>query len=304
MDVVRHSAALVLTLSVSLVSCKPAPSPIDPAYSTEIQTWRAEREEKLRAPDGWLSLVGLYWLDEGDNQLGSDPESEIFLEAPGIGQHIGTITLNQGQATLTVATGAKIRLNSESINQPKILLSDADEGDPDLLQIGRLSAYLIQRGDRLAIRVKDTEAPTRVHFSGIDNFPLNPEFKVEARLEAYPEPRDVTIPTAVGTEDHMLCPGVLHFTIDGHDLELQPWVNTPEDRDLFIVFSDGTSGRLTYGAGRFLSAELREDGTATLDFNKSTTPPCGFTPFATCPLAPPENALPVDISAGEQLLGH
>ncbi len=300
----RPFILLALGLSVSLVSCKPAPSPIDAAYSAEIQEWRAEREEKLKAPDGWLSLAGLYWLDEGDNQLGSDPESEIFLEAPGIGQHIGTITLNQGQATLTVATDAEIRLNNESINQPKILLSDADEGGPDLLQIGRLSAYLIQRGDRLAVRVKDTETPTRVHFSGIENFPVNPAFKVEARLEAYPEPRDVTIPTAVGTEDHMLCPGVLHFTIDGHGLELQPWVNTPEDRDLFIVFTDGTSGRLTYGAGRFLSAELREDGTTTLDFNKSTTPPCGFTPFATCPLAPPENALHVDISAGEQLLGH
>ena len=304
MNVVRPSIFLVLGLSVSLASCKPAPPPIDAAYSTDIQTWRAQREEKLRAPDGWLSLVGLHWLDEGDNRVGSDPEAEVFLEAPGIGQHIGTITLNQGQATLQVAANAEIKLTGEVINHQKILLTDADDGGPDLLQIGRLSAYVIQRGDRLAVRVKDPEAPTRVDFSGIENFPLNPGFKVEARLEAYPEPRDVIIPTAVGTEDHMLCPGILHFTIDGRELELQPWINRPEDSDLFIVFTDGTSGRLTYGAGRFLSAELRADGTATLDFNRSTTPPCGFTPFATCPLAPPENALPVDISAGEQLKGH
>ncbi len=304
MDVVRHSVVLVLGLSVSLVSCKPAPPPIDAAYSAEIQTWRAQREERLRAPDGWLSLAGLHWLEEGDNRLGSDPEVEIFLEAPGIGQQIGTIILNQGQATLTATTDTEVFLDGDIVDQARVLLSDADEGGPDLLQIGRLSAYLIQRGDRMAVRVKDPEAPSRVNFPGIEHFPINPAFKVEARLEAYPEPRDVIIPTAVGTEDHMLCPGVLHFTVDGHDLKLQPWINTPEDRDLFIVFTDGTSGRLTYGAGRFLSAELREDGTTTLDFNKSTTPPCGFTPFATCPLAPPENALPVDISAGEQLLGH
>jgi len=304
MDVVRHSVVLVLTLLVSLVSCKPAPPPIDAAYSAEIQTWRAQREERLRAPDGWLSLVGLHWLDEGVNRLGSDPEAEVFLEAPGIGRQIGTIIVNQDQATLTVATGAKVILDGTLIDHAKVLLSDADEGGPDLLEIGRLSAYVIQRGDRMAVRVKDPDAPSRVNFSGIENFPLNPAFKVEARLEAYAEPRDVIIPTAVGTEDHMLCPGILHFTVDGRDLELQPWINTPEDRNLFIVFLDGTSGHLTYGAGRFLSAELRKDGTATLDFNKSTTPPCGFTPFATCPLAPPENALPVDISAGEQLLGH
>ncbi|MEN8164940.1 MAG: DUF1684 domain-containing protein [Acidobacteriota bacterium] len=304
MDVVRHSVVLVLTLSVSLVSCMPAPPPIDAAYSAEIQTWRAQREERLRAPDGWLSLVGLYWLDEGDNKVGSDPEAEVFLEAPGIGQDLGMIALHEGQATLTVGADVEIKINGKVVDQPEILLSDADEGGPDLLQIGRLSAYVIQRGDRLAVRVKDPEAPTRVNFSGIENFPLNPEFKVEARLKAYPEPQKVTIPSAVGTEDHMLCPGVLHFTIDGRDLELQPWINTPEDRNLFIVFTDGTSGRLTYGAGRFLSAEIREDGTATLDFNKATTPPCGFTPCATCPLAPPQNKLPVDISAGEQLLDH
>ncbi len=218
--------------------------------------------------------------------------------------NLGTIAFNQGQATLTVAAGAEIVLDGDIVDQARVLLSDADEGGPDLLKIGGLTAYVIKRGDRMAVRVKDPETPARVGFSGIENFPLNPGFKVEAYLEAYPEPRDVIIPTAVGTEDHMLCPGVLHFTVDGRDLELQPWINTPEDRDLFIVFTDGTSGRLTYGAGRFLSAKLREDGTTTLDFNKSTTPPCGFTPFATCPLAPPENALLVDISAGEQFSGH
>jgi len=300
----RASVVLTLGLSVCLGACKPAPPPIDADYSAETQVWRAQREQRLRAPDGWLSLVGLHWLEEGDNQLGSDPAAEVFLEAPGVEQHIGTIALNQGQATLTVAGGTEIQLNGEVVDHPKILLSDADEGGPDLLQIGRLSAYLIQRGDRLAVRVKDPEAPSRVGFSGIEYFPLDPGFKVEARLEAFPQPRDVIIPTAVGTGDHMLCPGILHFTIDGRDLELQPWISTPEDRSLFIVFTDSTSGRLTYGAGRFLSAELREDGTTTLDFNRSTTPPCGFTPFATCPLAPPENALPVDISAGEQLTGH
>lgn len=304
MTVKRPIIMLVVGLSAWLGACKPTPPPIDADYAAQIQTWREQREDRLRAPDGWLSLVGLHWLDEGENNVGSDPAAEVFLEAQGIEQHIGTMTVTQGQATLALTAGGEISLNGEAIDGPTELLSDADEGGPDLLRIGRLTAYLIKRGDRLAVRVKDPEAPTRVEFSGIENFPLDPSFKVEAHLEPYPEPMVVTIPTAVGTEDHMLCPGILHFTVDGRDLTLQPWINTPEDRNLFIVFTDGTSGTLTYGAGRFLSAELRDDGTATLDFNTSTTPPCGFTPFATCPLAPPENALPVDIAAGELLIGH
>lgn len=300
----RSIIVLAVVLSVCLGACRPSPPPIDADYAAQIETWREGREERLTAPDGWLSLVGLHWLEEGENSIGSDPAAEVFLEAPGTQQHLGTITLNNGQATLTLTTGGEISLNGEPIDGSAVMRSDADEGGPDVLSIGRLTAYLIKRGDRVAVRVKDPEASTRLEFSGIENFPLDPSFRVEARLEPYPEPREVAFPTAVGTEDHMLCPGVLHFTINDRDLTLQPWISTPEDRNLFIVFTDGTSGTLTYGAGRFLSAELQDDGTATLDFNRSTTPPCGFTPFATCPLAPPENALPVDIPAGELLVGH
>lgn len=292
----------VLALSACLAACRPAPP--DPAYSAEIQTWRAQREERLTAPDGWLSLVGLHWLEEGDNLIGADPEAEVLLEAPGIPRRLGTIALYHGQATLTVIADAEVRLDGKVIDQSRTLLSDADQGGPDLLRIGRLTASVIKRGDRQAIRVKDPKAQTRLDFAGLEYFPLNPAFRVEAQLEAFPEPRDVTILTVIGAEDHLLCPGTLHFTIDGHNLTLQPWINNPEQRELFIVFTDGTSGRLTYGAGRFLSTKLREDGTAILDFNKAMTPPCGFTPFSTCPLAPPENALPVDVLAGEQLAAH
>jgi len=256
------------------------------------------------APDGWLSLVGLNWLAEGENTIGADPEAAVFLDAPGIPRNAGTISLEEGTLILRGAPEAEIILDGQVIDASSPLLSDADDGGPSLIHIGRLTAYVIKRGDRFAVRVKDPENPTRKEFPGIKAFPTNPAFKVEARLNPFPTPRDVTIATAVGTEDHMLCPGILRFSIDGHDMGLQPWIETPEDRQLFIVFTDGTSGHTTYGAGRFLSAELRENGTAILDFNKATTPPCGFTPFATCPLAPPENALPIEIPAGEQLSGH
>ena len=305
------SLLCVVGLAISLSSCKATPPPPDTnqepkvlSYAEEIQAWRAQREEKLRAPDGWLSLVGLNWLEDGENLMGSDPESEVFLDAPGISEEVGSISLEDGQVILDVGPSAEVIIDGEPVEETTPLLSDADEGGPSVLHIGRLTAYVIKRGNRFAVRVKDPEAPTRRKFSGIRYFPVNPAFKVEARLQAFRTPRDVAIPTAVGTEDHMLWPGTLRFSIYGREMTLQPWIETPDDRNLFIVFTDSTSGRQTYGAGRFLTAELREDGTATLDFNKAITPPCGFTPFATCPLAPPENALPIEILAGEQLLGH
>ncbi len=302
----NYSRVVVPALAICafMAACTPAPPVADPGYAAEIQAQRDQREEKLRAPDGWLSLVGLDWLQDGDNHIGADPNAEIFLDAPGVPENAGTITLDQGIATLVIADGSNLKVNGEIVSEPRVLLSDGDEGGPDVLNIEQLTAYLIKRGDRIAVRIKNPEAPTRANFPGIQYFPLNPSMKIQARLEAYPQPQEVTIATAVGTEDHLLCPGILHFTIDGHDLTLQPWINTPEQRELFIVFTDGTSGRLTYGAGRFLSADLQDDGTATLDFNLAINPPCAFTPFATCPLAPPENALTVDILAGEQLEGH
>lgn len=295
----------VAILGCVLCSCKPSTStapPVDPAYVAEISNWRAQRETRLQAPDGWLSLVGLYWLDEGDNSIGSDPMAVVFLDAPGIGPDLGTLRVDGGRVTLIPSPGAEITLAGKPVDGPTVLHTDADDGGPDKLRAGRLTAYVIARGDRLAVRVKDPEAPTRVDFKGLQYFPIDPEFRIEAHLEAAPEPFEVSVPTAVGTEDRMWCPGDLRFTIDGVELSLQPWLENPDDHELFIVFTDTTSGTETYGAGRFLYAELGDDGRAVLDFNKSYTPPCGFTPYATCPLAPPENRLPIAVTAGEKMI--
>ena len=294
----------VLAALIVVTACKPASSPVDPGYLEEIQSWRAERLAGLTAPDGWLTLVGLHWLEEGENSVGSDPSSTVYLEADGIAPRIATIRFEGDAATLVPEPDAEIRIDGVAVTGPHPLRTDAADGGPDVLEIGRLRTYLIRRGDRTAVRVKNPEAPTLADFQGLGYFPVDPRFRVEATLEAFSEPRDVAIATAVGTEEHMFCPGVLRFSIDGRKLTLQPWIDQPDDRDLFIVFTDETSGKSTYGAGRFLNAELTNDGRAVLDFNRAYTPPCGFTPYATCPLAPPENALPIAVEAGEKHGGH
>jgi uncharacterized protein (DUF1684 family) len=138
----------------------------------------------------------------------------------------------------------------------------------------------------------------------VESYPIDPAYRVEADFVGYDEPRERDIPTAIGTPQRMLAPGYVSFTLDGKELKLEPLVNEPGDESYFFIFSDATSGKETYGGGRFLYTEPAAAGKVILDFNKAYNPPCVFTPFATCPLPPPGNALPVRIEAGERISGR
>jgi len=292
---------LVVVLLLPVACAFSDKNQIDPDYEQEIFHWRQEREAGLRKPDGWLSLAGLFWLEEGENDFGQDSVLPIHLAAPDIPQTAGTLHLEKGEVSILPSEGSGITIDDEQVVAGMILKTDADPDGPDIFHIGRLMAYVIVRGDRYALRVKD---PVKVQgFKGLEFFPIDPDFRVEATLEAYPEAKDISIATAVGIDEKMLCPGILHFKLRGKDVTIQPWIDKPGQQNLFIVFRDETSGKTSYGAGRFLSAILNENGTTILDFNRAFSPPCAFTPFATCPLAPPENTIALAVTAGERLDG-
>ena len=259
----------------------------------------------LTAETGWLSLVGLYWLEPGSNAFGSSPDDPVALPGAGVPAVAGTFDLApDGTVTVRVQPGAEVTLRGQPVTEA-VLRTDAS-GEPDVLRLGNVRFYVIARGGRLAVRVKDPASPTRRDFRGITSFPVDPAFRVQATFEPYPEPRQVTVPTAAGTQATMLAPGIVRFTLQGRELTLQPWVSTPQDRQFFFVFSDATSGRRTYGAGRFMDVEAPAAGSraVVLDFNEAYNPPCAFTPYATCPLPPKENVLPVAITAGEEYSGR
>ena len=287
-----------------LAACAQHVPPPDPAYLAEVEAWRAQRLERLTSDDGWLTLIGLDWLAPGINRFGSDPANEIPLPAPGIPALAGTVEiLDDGSVVVRAAADAPVTVNGEPIIE-STLHTDA-QGPPDVVGVGRLRFHIIERGGRLAARVKDPQNPARADFAGISHFPIDPRYRVTAHLEAYAEPREVQIPTVVGTPTTMLAPGVLEFSLLGEKLTLEPFVSTADDPEYFLIFRDLTSGDTTYGAGRFLSAEaVGEDGTTILDFNLAYNPPCAFTPYATCPLPPPKNALRVAVEAGEMDAGE
>lgn len=271
------------------------------AYVKSVDAWHAERTARLAAEDGWLSLVGLDWLKPGENTLGTVPGSTVLLPEGTAAAQAGTLTVEGGTVRLRLAKGSGILVNGKPATEAT-LRTDAD-GKPDLLQAGRIRFYVIRRGDRFGIRIKDPEAPARKAFHGVARFPVDAAWRVEADFLPYATPQTRAIPTVLGTSEPMTAPGLLRFKVKGRTYTLEPVVEDPAHPELFLIFRDATSGKTTYPAGRFLTAAMPKDGKVVLDFNRATNPPCAFSHFATCPLPPKRNELRLAIRAGEKDYG-
>jgi hypothetical protein len=276
-----------------------APPRVDAPYRAEIEKWRQQREARLKAEDGWLAVAGLFWLKEGPNQFGSGPGNVIALPAGTAPPLAGTFELRQGKVTARVdPTQATVTAAGKPVTTMEVR-SD-NPGPPDVLKIGRLSLQVIERGGRYGIRLRDPEAETRRHFGGLRWFPVREDLRVEARFVPWPAPRTIPIPNVLGQVNDLPSPGYVEFTVDGRSLRLEPVIEEPGADELFYIFRDQTAGKETYPAGRFLYSPMPKDGAVVLDFNKAYSPPCAFTAYATCPLPPPQNRLPVRVEAGEK----
>ena len=292
------AVCLALIAGVATVSAAEAPS----SYSHEIEQWRAARVARLTAPDGWLSLIGLEWLREGANRVGSAADNDIVLKAGPA--HLGTLTLAaDGTVRIALDRHGGATIDGKPVAEA-VLVDDMHSADPTIVRFGPASFFVIDRDGRKALRVKDVDAEARRNFAGIDYFPIDPSWRIEAEWEPFVPAHELEIGTAIGTIDTVQVPGKAVFRRDGHTFELLPYQEEPGG-ELFFVIADKTSGKETYGAARFLYAALPANGLdrpgkLVLDFNKAYNPPCAFTPFATCPLAPPENRLDIALTAGEK----
>jgi len=276
---VKFTAAIA-ALGAALLSAAPG------SYESEIVEWRHQREAALKADGGWLTVTGLFWLHEGPNSFGPGSSNEIVLPPDPALKGSGVFDLR----------GGKIFMGWNG--QTRELRSDSS-GSPDVVTLGDLSFYVLRRGDRFGIRLKDKNSRLRKEFTGIRYYPPNEVYRVVARF--VPEPKKVPIPNILGQTEEMPSPGYVEFELAGRHLRLTPVQETPNE--LFFIFRDLTSGRETYGSGRFLDTPLPQNGRVVLDFNKAYNPPCAFTPYATCPLPPRENRLQVRIPAGELKYG-
>jgi uncharacterized protein (DUF1684 family) len=271
-------------------------------YQRGIEAWRQAREARLRGDEGWLTVAGLFWLKEGENRLGSDPGAEVVLPAHSAPARAGVLRLQKGKVTIEPAAGVPITLHDQPVGRRE-LRSDVP-GPEDVLALGRTRFFVIERSGRLAIRLRDLDSPARKAFAGLRWFPVRPEYRVVGHFTPHPTPKKMPIPNVLGLVEEMISPGTVTFQLQGKQLSLEPVYETPAQDELFFIFRDKTSARETYGAGRFFYADKPRDGEVIIDFNKAYTPPCAFTRFATCPLPPRQNHLPVRIEAGELDDGH
>jgi uncharacterized protein (DUF1684 family) len=290
-------AAVTLFLAAAGIS---APTQTNEALMKEEADFRAQREARLTAPDGWLAVAGLFWLREGATVVGSAPQSDIVLPA-GAPKRAGILRMRADKVTFEPASGVMINGKPAAA---MALKPDTDD-HPDVVQAGSIALTIIKRGGRVGVRMRDPDAATRRNFTGCKWFPVSQSWRIEAKWVAYPEPKKLKITNILGMTDEEPSPGYAEFTTGGRTMRLEP---VEDNTGLEFMFRDATSGDTTYAPGRFLDTDapkggLSKNGVIVLDFNQAYNPPCAFTAYATCPLPPKQNTLPLAVEAGEKKYG-
>ena len=267
-------------------------------YIQSIEQWHADRIASLKKDDGWLSLAGLYWLKEGANTFGSSESNDIVFPQKTDPGKLGTIFLGGNKLKVQIASDAEVICENHPVDEMELIPDAA--GKPTILQFDNLSWYIIKRGDRYGVRLKDSASSNLKNFKGIETYPINIKWRIHAKLEPYNPPKTIPVPNVLGDVYDESCPGTLVFKIDNETYQLDPIAENDSDK-YFIIFADETNGEETYGAGRFLYTDaVDSNGYTWIDFNEAYNPPCAFTEFATCPLPPMQNRLPIKINAGEK----
>ena len=279
----------------------------DASWQREITSWREQHAAELQKPDGWLALAGLEWLELGDNSVGSAKDNNIHLPSSGPA-HLGVLRLDGETITLNPPAGgfpAGFLIDGKPV-QAQALHTDPDhDKNNPRLAIGTLSMYVIHRGERFALRIKDAKSSALTGFRGLKWYAPNQAYRVTAHWIPYAPQKTFTIATLIGTSYPAQVPGSAEFTLNGKTYRLDPILEDPEVAKLFFVLRDTTSATTTYGACRFLYTGfpdhgLDKPGELVLDFNRLENPPCAYTPYATCPLPPAQNRLPIPLPVGEQ----
>ena len=297
---------VTLLLAIALVACG-GPITDTAAHRAEVDAWHAKRIERLTSETGWLTLVGLYWFKPGENSFGRAPSNALVLDNAALPDTLGSFHLAEGKVHFTARPGAEVVSEGQPVTS-LALKADSEEGGPTMLAVGTLSFFVIERGGRLGLRVRDTQNPPRLEFAGIKRFPVDPGWVYDAEWVPYVPPKPIKIGTIIGTVEEMPAWGQLRFRRGLTTYALDAVLEVPGDTELFVMFKDATSGRGTYGAGRFMYIPIPTDptkpGKVRVDFNRSYNPPCAFSSFATCPLPPAQNRLAIGVTAGERDYGH
>jgi len=292
----RHIFATAIFVIIAVVGVSLSGEEPTETHSEEIEAWFKWRVDRLTSESGYLSQVGLFQLEEGVQTFGSHEDNDLVFpnNAP---QQAGVIKVENGRVFLAPDPGVKIRHKGELFTGMEMFPDTA--ANFNQFTMDTYTFYVIERAGPLYLRVKDTKSKYRSSFKGIERYPVDESWRVAARFDRYPVTKTLRVPNVLGYDEIVVCPGAIVFEVDGVEYSLEPMTSNAEQ--WWLVFGDETSGRETYGGGRFVYIPAPdEDGNTYIDFNKSYNPPCAFNPYSTCPLPHPENLLPIAITAGEK----
>lgn len=295
-------AGCVLVIACSPKKEQPTNEQLE-AHQKDVQAWFDHRVEELKSHNGWLNLAGLFWLKEGMNSFGSDSINDVVFPQSKIAPKAGYMMVKGQIVTLMPMDGSELSIYGTPLLKETVVFHPDSARAVKMLQgsvvtHGSLEWFVIRREDKMGIRLRDFESEELKNFKGIERYPVDYSWKVPARFEPAAAGETIAITNVLGqTMDEELT-GRYFFEVDGKEYSLSA---TGKGKELFVVFGDATNGKETYGAGRFIYVDKPDStGRAFIDFNKSYNPPCAFTEFATCPLPPKQNVLPVSILAGEK----
>lgn len=264
-----------------------------PEYQSHLMSIRESRNERIKTnPRNWLSLVGLFWLEEGENSFGSAAENKIVLSLLPV-PVCGTLTQNNNMVHLT-SFSQELTINNKA-PEFRPLSTDMD-ANPDLIEAGSIHMMVIQRGDRFLLRIWDVNSQRVREFNGFNYYPIDPAYNIEADFFSYDPPLAMLTTDVLGLQHESTFLGKVRFMLQGQKLTLE--VEDAEDEGL-VSFVDETKNDSTYPGGRYLTLSKPIGTKVTLDFNLAFNWPCAYTPWATCPLPPKSNHLPIRIEAGE-----
>lgn len=274
-------------------------------YIAEVAQWHATRIVALKQPNGWLNLEGLFWLHTGVNQFGSSSKNDLVYANPAFPAHIGDFILEEGKVFWKQVAAEKITIKNRVGNEIEAIASVDLLSDKEGTYTSQWKDFVwvvIKREDKIGVRFRNLKAKTLLEFKGIERFPVDPTWRIKAKV--IPQDQNpLMIMNVLGQNTAQKHGGQLVFEIEGKTYRLDA-IDEGGQR-LFVTFADATSGKTTYGSGRFIELDRPDaNGETYIDFNKSYNPPCAFTEFATCPLPPPQNRLSFAIPAGEKKYGH
>jgi len=291
---------IIYSLLILIIACTQKPT-ADPNYVKEINEWGAKRVNRLKADDGWLNLVGRFWLKQGESTFGSAKDNDIVVESSKLPEHIGSFIFEDSVVTFKAKDDVEVLLDGKPVKE--IVLVDDQKNDVTVLQIGSVKFNLIVRDTLYGIRFRDLNSDLVKNFKGVERYPIDESWKIIAKFKAYNPVKEIDVPNVLGQISKENSPGAVVFERDGKTHRIDA-VDEGGDK-LFLIIADQTSGEETYGGGRFMYVN-KPDSTRTilLDFNKAYNPPCVFTKYATCPLPPLQNYLKLKIEAGEKVYGE